>query len=146
MPGGWTASPAHSLAGMPEVTQTQMWGPPAGSPADRAAESGWDQVLHSDNRTKGRRNVSMTVGARYTAGSLHTHSHPGSLSTHRPSPAGHRLRLGGRQDRDGLQVRVPRRTRRARAEPVYLVAGRVLTRVKNTDGSTSTCSPRDRLR
>lgn len=37
--------------------------------------------------------------------------------------------------------------RKAGMEPssVYLVAGRVLTRVKKTDGSASTCSPRERF-
>lgn len=51
----------------------------------------------------------------------------------------------------GAKVGIPSRTvtlsrRRGHgAEARYLVAGRVLTRVKNTDGSTSTCSPRDRF-
>lgn len=49
------------------------------------------------------------------------------------------------------KVSIPRRTGRLGAgagvvgRGPYLVAGRVLTRVKNTDGSTSTCSPSDRL-
>lgn len=49
------------------------------------------------------------------------------------------------------EVRIPdavlpdSRTGQSEQRASYLVAGRVVTRVKNTDGSASTCSPRERF-